>query len=128
MNILYLFLVSFSALLCTRKESLFVHTLEKQLGTLDRQYSRTAFPRADFAFDSSADMFAVLVHPDTGYALAGVTWMWNTTPGHVVVLQAKPSFDGQACLDLYEATVVVYYADVFKLPAVRRDFERSFAK
>lgn len=128
MNILYLLMLSFSALLCTKEEPLFVRTLDAQLASADGQYHRTAFPRADLAFDSSTDLFDGLAHRDTGYLLQGVTWMWNLTPGHVLVLRARPYTVGGACIELYEAQVIVYYADVFKLPAVRRNIERAFAK
>ena len=128
MNILYLFLLSCSALLCTKDEHAFAHTLDAQLYAADGQYHRTAFPRADVGFDSSEDLFESLIVHDTGYKLQGVTWMWNLTPGHVLVLRARPSQVGEACLELYEAQVVVYYADVFRLPAVRRSIERSFAQ
>jgi len=128
MTILYLLMMSFSALLCTKEEHLFVHTLDAQLSSADGQYHRTAFPRADLAFDSSADLFESLVHRDSGYILQGVTWMWDLKPGHVLVLRVRPFKTEGACIELYEAQVVVYYADVFRLPAVRRNIERSFAK
>lgn len=113
----------FGTTTCTSDRLVFSSVLDTAIAQADDSLHRSAFPYADLAFDNNDDLFEGLATHDTGYILSGVTWMWDINPSRVLVIKARPSVEGSACVDVYTARVVAYYADPLHLPDVRRDDE-----